>query len=213
MSATERSRTGSDFWDERYRGKEFAYGSAPNRWLEAQAGAIEPGGRVLCLGEGEGRNAVWLAERGFSVDAVDASPVGLEKARRLAAERGVRIRTQVDDLATYRPDPSAYDALVLVYVHMPPVIRAAVHAAGAAALKAGGIVIIEAFAPRQLGRESGGPPRLEMLFDTADVRADFPRVDWYVLEEAEIDLDEGTFHRGPAAVVRGVGRAGNARGP
>ncbi len=89
---------------------EFAYGTAPNRWLEAQAAAIPAGGRVLCLGEGEGRNAVWLAQRGFSVVAVDASPVGLEKARRLAAERGVTIETRVADLASYRPEPAAYDA-------------------------------------------------------------------------------------------------------
>ena len=115
--------TGSSFWDERYGGDGFAYGTAPNRWLEAQVAALPAGGRVLCLGEGEGRNAVWLAEQGFTVDAVDGSPVGLD------------------------------------------------------ALKPAGIVIIEAFAPRQLGRPSGGPRQAEMLYDASLLRADFPGVE------------------------------------
>jgi len=193
-------------WDERYAADGYAYGTAPSRWLEERAAAIRAGGRVLCLGEGEGRNAVWLAGRGLSVDAVDGSAVGLEKARRLAAERGVHIGTRVDDLASYRPEPGAYDALVLVFVHLPPAIRPGVHAAGAAALVPGGIVIVEAFTHRQLGRPSGGPRQADLLYDADLLRADFPGVEWIVLEEAEVELDEGSFHRGLAAVVRGVGR-------
>ena len=208
MSDMSAKRPGFEFWDERYAAPGFAYGIGPNRWLEARASDIRPGGRVLSLGEGEGRNAVWLAEQGFSVDAVDASAVGLEKARELAARRGVRIRTQVDDLATYRPDPGAYDALVLVFVHLPPTIRSLVHAAGARALRPGGVLIIEAFTPSQLGRPSGGPRQADLLYEVATLRSDFPGVDWQVLEEAEIELDEGPFHRGTAAVVHGVGKAG-----
>ena len=196
------------FWDERYAAPGFAYGTTPNHWLEARAGDIRPGGRVLSLGEGEGRNAVWLAEQGFSVDAVDASAVGLEKARELADRRGVRLRTLVDDLATYRPEFNAYDALVLVFVHLPPNIRSLVHAAGARALRPGGVLIIEAFTHLQLGRPSGGPRQADLLYEVATVRSDFPGVDWLVLEEAEVELDEGPFHRGTAAVVRGVGKAG-----
>jgi SAM-dependent methyltransferase len=205
--AVSAKRPGFEFWDERYGAPGFAYGTSPNRWLEARAGDIRPGGRVLSLGEGEGRNAVWLAEHGFSVDAVDASAVGLEKARELAARRGVRIQTQVDDLATYRPEPGAYDALVLVFVHLPPTLRTLVHAAGARALRPGGVLIVEAFTPLQLERPSGGPRQAELLYEVATLRSDFPGLDWTVLEEAEIELDEGPFHRGTAAVVRGVGRA------
>jgi SAM-dependent methyltransferase len=206
MTDANRRPAGFDAWDERFGGEGFAYGDAPNRWLEARAEDIRPGGRVLCLGEGEGRNAVWLAEQGFVVDAVDGSAVGLEKAQRLAARRGVRIETRVDDLAVYRPLPSVYDALVLVFLHLPPSIRATVHAAGASALVPGGLVILEAFTPRQLGRPSGGPHQGEMLYDAALLRGDFPGVEWQVLEEVEAELDEGPLHRGPAAVVRGVGR-------
>jgi SAM-dependent methyltransferase len=194
------------FWDERYGAVELAYGAEPNRWLVAQAGRIAPGGRVLCLGEGEGRNAVWLATRGHSVDAVDGSRVGLEKASRLAAARGVALRTEVDDLGRHRPSAGAYDAVVSIFVHLPPPVRAFAHAAAAAALRPGGVLILEAFTPRQLGRESGGPSRLELLYEPATLRADFPDLAWEVLEEAEVVLDEGPFHQGRAAVVRGVAR-------
>jgi len=195
-------------WDERYSVAEYVYGTAPNRWLEAEAHRIRPGGRVLSLGEGEGRNAVWLAEQGFDVTAVDASAVGLEKARRLAESRGVELRTVQSDVTTWRPDPASYDGLVLIYLHLPPAARAAVHAAAEAALRPGGVLILEAFNPRQLSFSSGGPRQVDMLYDAATIRADFPGVDWEVLEEAEVELVEGTFHAGRAAVLRGVGRAG-----
>ncbi len=193
-------------WDERYSADPFIYGTAPNRWVVEQALGFPPRARILSLGEGEGRNAVWLAEQGYTVDAVDGSPVGLQKARRLAAERGVAITTTVDDLAHHRPAAATYDALVLVYVHLPPSGRAWMHARGEEALRAGGLVILEAFSPRQLSFSSGGPRQADMLYDVDLLRADFPRVSWDVLEDVEIDLNEGTLHRGRAAVVRGVGR-------
>lgn len=192
-------------WDDRFSSPDYVYGTEPNRWLRAQSGVIRPGGRVLSLGEGEGRNAVWLAGQGFQVDAVDGSAVGLAKARRLAAERGVALRTEVADLDAYQPEAGAYDALVLIFVHLPPALRARVHAAGAAALRPGGVVIVEAFTPRQLGRGSGGPRQADLLAEVSTLRGDFPSVEWWVLEEAEVQLDEGPLHRGAAAVVRGVG--------
>jgi len=161
---------------------------------------------VLSLGEGEGRNAVWLATQGFSVVAVDASSVGLEKAQRLAAQRGVVIKTIVDDLATFRPSPGAYDAVVSIFVHLPPVYRATVHRAAEHALKPGGWVIVEAFTPRQLGLASGGPKQAAWLYEPATLRADFAGVAWEALDEVEVELDEGPFHQGRAAVVRGTGQ-------
>jgi 2-polyprenyl-3-methyl-5-hydroxy-6-metoxy-1,4-benzoquinol methylase len=195
-------------WDERFSSADFVYGTAPNQWLAANASRIASGGRILSLGEGEGRNAVWLAEQGFLVDAVDASPVGLEKARRLAASRKVFVSTTLADLATYSPEPGKYDAVVLVFIHLPPAIRGRVHALAQAALKPGGVVIIEAFTPRQLTRSSGGPKKLDMLFEAAMLRADFPAIAWESLEELDTDLAEGSLHRGSAAVVRGLGRLG-----
>ena len=199
------------FWNDRYATPEYVYGVAPNRWLEAQAAKIRPGGRVTSLGEGEGRNAVWLAQHGFEVDAVDASEVDLAKARQLAEARGARIRTHVEHLGTYSPAAKSYDALVLIYLHLAPTYRSTVHAAGSAALRDGGVVILEAFTPRQLQLSSGGPKKPDVLYDPGLLRADFPDVEWEVLEEVAIDLDEGAFHQGRAAVVRGVGRARRQR--
>ena len=193
-------------WDERYAGDGFAYGTAPNRWLAANASRIRPGGRVLCLGEGEGRNGVWLARQGFEVEAVDASAVGLAKARRHAEASGVSIGTTVADLAAYAPAPAAFDAVVLVFVHLPGALRAAVHARAAAALRPGGLVVLEAFTPRQLTHTSGGPRQLDLLYELAALRGDFPGTEWESLEEAEVDLDEGPLHQGRAAVVRGLAR-------
>jgi 2-polyprenyl-3-methyl-5-hydroxy-6-metoxy-1,4-benzoquinol methylase len=193
-------------WDERYGGVDLAYGSEPNRWLVAQATRIRPGGRVLSIGEGEGRNAVWLASQGFSVEAVDASRVGLEKARRIASARGLKIQTVVEDLERYRPELASYDAVVSIFVHLPPTIRAAVHAAAEAALRPGGVLVLEAFTPRQLGFESGGPKHAEMLYEPATLRADFPAIAWEILDERELVLEEGVLHQGRAAVVQGMGR-------
>jgi SAM-dependent methyltransferase len=193
-------------WDERFAGDGFAYGTAPNRWLETQEPRLGRGSRVLSLGEGEGRNGVWLASQGHRVEAVDGSSVGLEKARRLATARGVAIQATVADLATYLPEPGGYDAVVMIFLHLPPPLRTLVMARAGAALAAGGLLILEAFTPRQLAFTSGGPRQVEALYEPETLRRELPGMAWEVLREEEIDLDEGPLHRGRAAVVRGLGR-------
>jgi SAM-dependent methyltransferase len=192
-------------WNERFSGEGFVFGTEPNRWLATQAARIVPGGRVLSLGEGEGRNAVWLAGRGLRVEAVDGSAVGLQKASRLAAERGLTIGTTVMDLADFRPGPEPFDAVVLVFLHLPPGLREAVHRAAAESLRPDGVAIVEAFTPGQLAFTSGGPKQPDMLYTEGLLRRDFPGISWDVLEESRVDLDEGPGHQGPAAVVHGVG--------
>jgi SAM-dependent methyltransferase len=193
-------------WDERFAGEGFAYGTEPSRWLVEHAGRFPRGLPVLALGEGEGRNAVFLAGLGLDVEAVDGSPVGLAKAARLAASRGASLRTTVADLADFVPAPGVFGGVVLVFLHLPPLLRATVHARAAAALAPGGVVVLEAFTPRQLARSSGGPKQADMLYEPAILRADFPRVEWEVLEDREADLDEGPLHQGRAALLRGLGR-------
>lgn len=193
-------------WNERYAGEAFAYGTQPNAWLKSVAGRLVPRSRILSLGEGEGRNAVWLAQQGHRVEAVDGSEVGLAKARQLAASRDVALATTVADLAEYRAEVAAYDAVVLVFLHLPPALRAAVHAMAEAALVPGGLLVIQAFTPRQLAFASGGPRQAGMLYDVETLRADFPRLTWEILREEELELDEGSLHRGRAAAVSGLGR-------
>ena len=204
----------ASIWDERFAGEGYVYGTAPNRWLEAQASRLKARSRVLSLGEGEGRNAVWLATEGHRMEAVDGSRVGLEKARRLATARGVTLEVTVADLASFVPAPGAYDAVVLIFVHLPQPLRALVHARAEAALAPGGVLVLEAFTPRQIAFSSGGPKQLEALYEPEDLRQDFPGIAWEVLREEEVELDEGPLHRGKAAVVRGLGRrTGTTTGP
>jgi SAM-dependent methyltransferase len=199
-------------WDERFSGEAFAYGTVPSRWLVEQAPGFPKDLPVLALGEGEGRNAVHLAGLGLDVHAVDGSRVGLEKAERLAASRGLRMRTTVADLAHFVPEPGRYGAVVLVFLHLPPSLRALVHERAASALAPGGRVVLEAFSPRQLAFASGGPRQADMLYDVETLRADFPTVRWDALSELEADLDEGPLHQGRASLVRGAGRVANPPG-
>jgi SAM-dependent methyltransferase len=196
----------ASIWDERFAGEEYLYGTAPNRWLESQVGRLKPGSRILSLAEGEGRNAVWLATHGHRVEAVDGSSVGLEKAQRLAASRSVTIQTTVADLAQYEPAPGAYDAVVMIFLHLAPPLRGVVLSRAQAALAPGGLFLIEVFTPRQIPLTSGGTKQVEALYEPEALRLGLPGIDWEVLREEEIELDEGPLHRGKAAVVRGLGR-------
>ncbi|SBV99789.1 putative Tellurite resistance protein TehB [uncultured Alphaproteobacteria bacterium] len=194
-----------EFWDQRFGGEDYVYGTAPNAFLRVQAERLAPGARVLLPGDGEGRNGVWLAERGMEVLSVDASPVGLGKAQRLAAARGVRIATECADLTLWRWPEAAFDAVAAMFLHLPPDARATVHRRIVAALRPGGTVILEAFRPAQLGYASGGPKDVAMLYTPEQLTADFAGLDVRLCEEALVDLDEGTFHAGVAATLRFVG--------
>lgn len=196
-------------WNKRFGRDGYVFGTAPNAWLAAQAHRIRPGGRVLSLGEGEGRNAVWLAGQGLSVEGVDGSSVGQEKARGLARSRGVEVTWTLASLESFEPARAAYDAVVLIFLHLSPELRQRVHAYAQAALAPGGILIVEAFGPGQSAYASGGPPELERRYTPALLRADFGEIAWDVLEETVTELDEGDGHAGPGAVVRGVGRKGD----
>jgi len=194
-------------WDQRFSEPGYKYGTAPNRFLAEQEPRLPAGSRVLLPGDGEGRNSVWLAERGHQVLAVDNSQVGLDKALALASSRSVTITTLNADLAAWAPPPATCAAVVLIYVHLPSDFRAAAHRRLADALAPGGWLILESFHPRQLTYQSGGPRDVDMLSDLATIRADFAGL----LEEVqgwegEVELDEGDGHRGPAFVTRYVGR-------
>jgi SAM-dependent methyltransferase len=193
-------------WDEEFSKPGYRYGTEPNGFLVEMAARLPPGARVIAAGDGEGRNGVWLATQGHRVLALDASEVGLAKARALAAERGVAIETATVDLSTYDPVPASADAVVLIFVHMPPAVRRAAHRNLVRALKPGGLVILEAFHRDQLGRTSGGPKDISMLFDLALLAEDFgPDIRVVHSFEGEVDLDEGRGHIGSGAVVRFVG--------
>jgi SAM-dependent methyltransferase len=192
------------FWDQRYGVPEYQFGTAPNAWLAAQAGRLGPGMRALAAGDGEGRNGVWLARQGLEVTSVDLSAVGLAKARALAAAEGVPLRTMVANLAEWGWPEAAFDLIAWIYVIMPEAERRAAAAKAVRALAPGGLLVLEGFTPRQLGRASGGPKDPALLWTRAMVEADFAGLEVVEIWEGLVALEEGPRHRGMAEVVRGV---------
>jgi SAM-dependent methyltransferase len=193
------------FWDNRYAGTEFIFGTAPNDFLRLCADRI-PAGPVLCLGEGEGRNAIFLAGRGHAVTAVDQSVTGLAKARRLAVERGLTLDTTVADLKDYHIAPGAWSAIVSIFLHLPPALRARVYAQVGAGLSSDGMFILEAYTPAQLAFGTGGPKEPELLPTLAGLRSELAGLDLVIGRECERDVIEGTGHTGRAAVVQVLAR-------
>lgn len=193
------------FWNDRYGGPDYFYGTAPNDFLVSVAAQI-PAGPVLCLAEGEGRNAIFLASRGHAVTAVDQSEAGLAKARALASSRGLPLTTVAADLAHYEIPARAWAGIVAIFMHLPPPLRRAVLARAAAGLKPGGVFIMEAYTPAQLGRGTGGPREVALLPTLAALQAEFGDMEWLVARELERDVREGAGHTGMAAVVQVVAR-------
>lgn len=192
-------------WNERYSAPGYAYGTEPNSFLAASAPTI-PMGRVLSLADGEGRNGVYLASLGHAVTAVDASSVGLEKAQRLAAQRGVALTTLVADLQDFAISPRAWEGIVSIFCHLPPALRRRVHAQVVHGLVPGGLFILEAYTPAQLAHGTGGPSAVELLPALAVLREELAGLELVHAVELERDVHEGEFHRGRSAVVQIIAR-------
>lgn len=196
----------TSMWDQRYSAPEYVYGTAPNDFLVAMVDRLPAAGRVLCLGEGEGRNAVWLARQGFRVTGVDASAVGLAKVRRLAEQCGVEVATVPADLTDFDLGEACWDAVVSIFCHLPADLRRQVHGRVARALRPCGVFLLEAYTARQLQYGTGGPPGVEMMMDLATLGAELSGL---VIEHgAEVDreLSEGRCHAGLGAVVQVLAR-------
>lgn len=191
-------------WDERYSQSGYVYGTEPNEFL-AEAAARIPLGPVLSLGEGEGRNAACLASLGYQVTAVDQSEVGLAKAQRLAAERGLTIETVSADLASFPIQPGAWAGIVSIFCHLPRRIRAPLYAAVVRGLQPGGVFVLEAYTPQQIGRGTGGPQDPDMLVSLANLTAELAGLEFVHARELEREVREGEYHTGVASVVQVIG--------
>lgn len=190
-------------WDERYATPDYVYGRKVNEFLQAQAAQL-PSGRILSLGEGEGRNAVFLAQQGFRVCAVDASAVGLEKARTLAAEQGVEIETVRAELADFELGEEQWDGIVSIFCHLPPETRRKVHHDVARALKPNGVFLLEAYTPKQLEFGTGGPPAADLLLDADTLRDELWGMQFQLLQETEREVLEGSLHTGLGSVLQAI---------
>ena len=197
-------------WNQRYAAPEFAYGTEPNEFFREQLSKLKPG-NLLLPAEGEGRNAVFAARMGWTVSAFDISSEGKKKAEQLATANGVSINYQVGELDSLDYAPGQFDALALIYAHFPAPVKAAMHRALGPLLRPGGTIIFEAFSKSHLdymarNEQLGGPKDLASLFSIAEIRQDFPGYEILQLEEVEVNLDEGEFHKGTGSVIRFVGK-------
>jgi SAM-dependent methyltransferase len=189
-------------WNERYAEPFAAYGTEPNDFLREVADRI-PDGPVLCLAEGEGRNAVFLAAQGHAVTAVDLSEVGLANASKLAEQRGVELTTVVADLAGYDPGTEQWAGIIVIWSHLPPAIRRRLYPACVRALRPGGALVLECYSVRQLEQPGrGGPGSAELLVTPDIVREDFAGLRFERCTEGERDVNEGSYHHGPSTTVQ-----------
>lgn len=195
----------AQFWEKRYAAPDFVFGTEPNDFLRSVAAKI-PAGPVLCLAEGEGRNAVFLATRGHRVTAVDQSTTGLAKARALAAHRNVPLQTIVADLSDFPIEPAAWSGAVVIFMHLPPDLRRDVLARTADGLKPGGVLVLECYTPAQIAFGTGGPKDPALLPTLAGLRAELPGLEFVIGQEIERDVLEGGGHTGRSAVVQVLAR-------
>jgi 2-polyprenyl-3-methyl-5-hydroxy-6-metoxy-1,4-benzoquinol methylase len=193
------------FWDERYNTEELVYGEDPNVFFKEQLDTLSPG--VLLLpGEGEGRNAIYAAAKGWEVHAIDNSAVAQGKALAWAERKGLGIHYHLANLLDIELKDEYFDVIALIYVHLPGYIRRIWHRKLLKSLKKGGTLILEGFDKSQLGLKSGGPKDEQMLFALEDLEKDFEELDLGIHERLEISLQEGKGHEGDAWVIRITGK-------
>lgn len=195
----------ASFWNERYGLEAYAYGIEPNVFLKEQLQGLKPG-KALFIAEGEGRNAVYAAQLGWDVTAVDQSESGKQKALALAKHKDVTIKYLVADVLEPSFEPASFDLVVLIYAHFPEHVRKAIHMKACELLVAGGTLVLEGFHKSQLNYHSGGPKNEAMLFSSSELEIDFKVLSNKTIEAKIIDLDEGEFHQGKAAVMRVLGK-------
>jgi len=199
------SKINKDNWDERFSSVEYVYGTNPNAFLKEQLAKLSPG-RLLMLGEGEGRNAVYAAKKKWQVDAVDFSDQARLKALKLAAKEKVNINYTICNLNEYQPQSSHYDAIGIIFIHLDKSELEKIFAVAKEALKKGGIILCEVFSKNQLGKTSGGPKVADLLYSTDEIASMFKGLETVSLEESLIILNEGILHQGEAMVIRYVGK-------
>lgn len=191
-------------WNNRYSENEFVYGTEANAFLKEELQKL-PKGKILFLGEGEGRNAIFAATLGWEVDAIDYSEAGKKKAELLASKSNVTINYIVADIIESPLPKESYDAVALIYIHVNEETKPVLHQKVIDALKPKGKIIIEAFDKEQLKYNSGGPKDKDLLYDLQSITEDFIDFEFEKLSRDNIELSEGKLHQGKAAVVRFVG--------
>jgi 2-polyprenyl-3-methyl-5-hydroxy-6-metoxy-1,4-benzoquinol methylase len=188
-------------WDERHAGQEPIESSEPDPTLLAEVGALAPG-HAIDLGAGDGRNAVWLARRGWAVTAVDFSQVALGRGRALAAAAGVLVEWELADLLEWSPGARQFDLVTLFFIHLPPDERREVYARAAAAVAPGGTLLIVGHDRTNIADGVGGPQDPDLLITPSEVAADLTG---FRIDRAEtVQRGDSAGRRPIDAIVRAV---------
>jgi 2-polyprenyl-3-methyl-5-hydroxy-6-metoxy-1,4-benzoquinol methylase len=194
-------------WNKRFSEGGYLFGTQPNAFLAEQSPRLRPGMKALCIADGEGRNGVWLASRGLEVTTFDFSPVGIEKARRLAAEKGVALDVRHSSLEDWDWDAAQYDLIAAIFVQFAtPPERARMFAGICRALKPGGVLVLEGYRPEQLRYGTGGPKQVEQLYTAELLKEAFVALEILELRERDAEVDEGGGHAGMSALIELVAR-------
>ena len=197
----------ADKWNKRFEQAGYLFGTDPNTYLQAQAHQLPPGGRALCVADGEGRNSVWLARQGLQVDAFDISDIGVSKARKLAADAGVQLHYDVPDCESWAWPVDHYDVVAAIFIQFAdPDMRARLFANMVKTLKSGGLLILQGYTPKQLEYKTGGPPQVENLYTEPLLREAFAALTTIELRMYEDNLTEGEHHLGRSALAGMVAR-------
>lgn len=200
-----------DFWNSRYRAKEFAYGKSPNLFFKETIDRLSLIGTILLPAEGEGRNAVYAAKKGLNVLAFDISIEGKNKALELARSENVQIDYRTGELHQLNLEKSSFDAIALISAHFPANEKEELHKKLAQLVKPNGYIILEGFsvnnhALREKNPRVGGPANINMLFTLEEIKNTFKEFEIIELQEIEAELNEGLFHKGAASLIRFIGK-------
>ncbi len=196
-------------WQTRFSAPGYLFGKEPNAFVKRNADLIKSkaGGKALSIADGEGRNGVFIAQCGLDVLSLDFSPTAQEKARQLAAERGVKIRTEIADLPAWTWPVEAFDLIAGIFFQfLTPDLRSKVFANVKKALKPDGILLLEGYGPKQLEYKTGGPSQIENLYTPKMLRDAFGDLSELDIKEYDAEVDEGAGHIGMSALVDLVGR-------
>jgi SAM-dependent methyltransferase len=192
----------ADTWNKRFESEDYIFGREPNDYLRSHAAQLAPGGRVLSVADGEGRNSVWLALQGMHVDAFDIAEVGVAKARKLAAEAHVTVTFTVADCDSFAWPIDTYDTVAAIFVQFAdPPMRDRLFAHMVSSLKRGGLILVQGYTPKQLEYKTGGPPLLSHLYTAEMLRSAFATLEILELREYEAEMAEGSRHHGRSALI------------